>query len=75
MCSITAPLSPADQTYDTLEGSGSLTYLPFALADVSGEVCPFDSFDILYHLQADRDLPPWLTIVHNTDLNTISWSS
>ena len=75
MCSIAAPLSLADQSYNTTEGSGSLTYLPFALADVSDEVCPFDSFDILYHLQADRDLPSWLTMVHNPDLHTISWYS
>ncbi len=75
MCSIAAPLSLADQSYNTSEGSGSLTYLPFVLADASGEPCPSDYFDIVYHLQVDRDLPPWLTITHDPALHTISWSS
>ena len=75
MCSIAAPLSLADQSYSTEEGSVSLTYLPFALADASGEPCPSDQFDIVYHLQADRDLPPWLTITHDPALHTINWSS
>ena len=75
MCSIAAPLSLADQSYNTSEGSGSLIYLPFALADASGEPCPSDYFDIVYHLQVDRDLPPWLIIAHDPALHTISWSS
>jgi hypothetical protein len=75
MCSIAAPLSLADQSFNTLEGSGSLTYLPFALADASGEPCPSDQFDKVYLLQADRDLPPWLSIAHDPALHTISWSS
>jgi hypothetical protein len=50
MCSVAAPLSLADQSYNTSEGSGSLTYLPFALADDFGEPCPSDYFDIVYHL-------------------------
>ncbi len=75
MCSIAAPLSLADQSFNTSEGSGSLTYLPFALAYASGEPCPSDYFDIVYHLQADRDLPPWLTITHDPAILTISWSS
>jgi hypothetical protein len=75
MCSVAAPMSLADQSFNTLEGSGSLTYLPFALADASGEPCPSDYFDIVYHLQIDRDLPPWLSIAHDPALHTISWSS
>jgi hypothetical protein len=75
MCSIAAPLSLADQSFNTLEGSGSLTYLPFTLADASGEPCPPDYCDTVYHLQIDRDLPPWLSIAHDTALHTISWSS
>jgi hypothetical protein len=75
MCSVVAPPSLADQSFNTSEGSGSLTYLPFALADSSGEPCPSDYFDLVYDLQADRDLPPWLTIVHDPALHTISWSS
>ncbi len=75
MCSIAAPLSLADQSFNTLEGSGSLTYLTFALADASGEPCPFDQFDVVYHLHVDRDLPPSLSIAHDPVLHTISWSS